>query len=142
MLRKRSLLKTKRILCIMGCIACIMFGTVSFAKTYVGNVPSLSYTKSGIKVTGNASYLYRVSKDKISSYAAIGGENFGHTTKSGPFNGVKMKSDFTGTSCDSKVYDGKRSASNSQSISTSNTSATVSYYIEGSKQASFTLLGN
>lgn len=106
MLRKRSLLKTKRILCIMGCIACIMFGTVSFAKTYVGNVPSLSYTKSG------------------------------------PFNGVKMKSDFTGTSCDSKVYDGKRSASNSQSISTSNTSATVSYYIEGSKQASFTLLGN
>ena len=59
----------------MGCIACIMFGTVSFAKTYVGNVPSLSYTKSGIKVTGNASYLYRVSKDKISSYAAIGGEN-------------------------------------------------------------------
>ena len=57
MLRKRSLLKTKRILCVMGCITCMMFSTVSFAKSYVGNVPSLSYTKSGIKVTGNASYL-------------------------------------------------------------------------------------
>lgn len=142
MLRKRSLLKTKRMLCIMGCIACMMFGTVSFAKTYTGNVPSLSYTKSGIMVSGNASYLYRVTKDKISSYAAIGGQNYGSTTKSGPYNGVKMVSNKTSDTCNAKVYDGKRSASNSKSISTKNTSATVSYYIDGSKQASFTLLGN
>lgn len=142
MLRKRSLLKTKRMLCIMGCIACMMFGTVSFAKTYTGNLPSVSYTKSGVMVSGNASYLYRVTKDKISCYAAIGGQNYKSTTKSGPFNGMKMVSNKTSETCSAKVYNGKRSASNSKCISTKNTRATVSFYIDGSKQASFILLGN
>lgn len=91
MFMTKRLLKTKRYIFILGCCACMMFSTVSFAQSrYVGNLPTQSAVHAGITVRGNASYLYRVTRDEISCYATLSGRDSDETISSGPFNGVKM----------------------------------------------------
>lgn len=142
MFMKKRLLKTKRYIFILGCCACMMFSTVSFAQSrYVGNVPMQSAVHAGITVRGNASYLYRVTRDKISCYATLSGRDSDETISSGPFNGVKMFGNKNGQ-CIAKVYGGHRSASKSEKISTDNTYATVKFIADGNKKKEFTLYGN
>lgn len=141
MTRKRTLLKTRRLIFIVGCIACMMFSTVTFAKTYVGNLPTQTVSKDGITIRGNASYTYGIFKDKLYCYAVIGGEDAESTTKSGPFNGIIMTTNKTKSKCKAKVYDGKRSCSSSKKVSTKNSNAVVEFWIDGKRTKGITLLG-
>ena len=120
----------------------LRLSTVSFAQSrYVGNLPTQSAVHAGITVRGNASYLYRVTRDKISCYATLSGRDSDETISSGPFNGVKMFGNKNGQ-CIAKVYGGHRSASKSEKISTDNTYATVKFIADGNKKKEFTLYGN
>ncbi len=132
MSRNKILLKTKRRIFIVGCIVCMMFSTVAFAKTYVGNLPTQTVSNNGLTVNGNASYTYGVLKDKLYCYATLGGEDAGDTTMSGPFNGMKMTTNYDSSICKAKVYDSKRSCSSSKDVDTDNTYATVEFYTDGS----------
>jgi len=141
MFMKKRILKTKRYIFILGCCACMMFSTVSFAQSrYVGNVPTQSAVHAGITVRGNASYLYRVMRDKISCYATLSGRDSDETVFSGPFNGVEMVGNKNGE-CTAKVYGEHRSASESKKISTDNSYAIVKFYADGHKKKEAKLYG-
>ena len=141
---KKSLLKIKRRIFILGCIFCMMFSTVAFAKTYVGSVTSQSVSTSGIKITGNASYKYGIYFDKIYCYAAISGQDADSTIKSSPFNGVKVTPNASPSKyISAKVYGtgSYKTASASKNISTKNSNATVEFHIDGNCKKTYTLIG-
>ena len=140
---RKNILTAKRHIFIMGCIFCMMFSTVSLAKTYVGNMSTITVSSGDLTIRGNASYKYGVLCDKIYCYATISGKDADSTIKSGPKNGVEMKTDYSGATITARVYgtDAYKAASASKKVSTKNKQATVKFYIDGDCKLTHTLIG-
>lgn len=135
---KELSLKMKRLFCLAVMALCIL--TPITAKAAVGNLSSTTKSKYGISITGNASYTYRLKKDEIYAYVALGGKNKNDAT-SASLTGLKITPNKKGAAYKLHVYKGKRSNSLSKKIDTKNSYITIDFSIGNEVVGTYKLYG-
>lgn len=121
-------MKEKRLILALAIVAVMGSGVTVFASTFYGSLSVSINSRYAAVTTGHsASHTYKVLKDKITAYVAVGGADKDAVTSGQCY--TKVVGNQSGESLTAKCGKyGAASAVLTENISTNNTSCTVTCY--------------